>query len=83
MAVGREQMRVQDNVLLQTAAAWDSQCPSAFPQLRENNFNVASFVGSIAVSVACAAFHRPVVVNRWSWKHAGHATVSDQTERRS
>jgi hypothetical protein len=76
-------MRVQDNVLLRTAAAWDGQCPRAFPLLRKNNFNVASIVSPNAVSVACAAFRRPVLVNRWRWKHAGHATVSDQVERRS
>jgi len=76
-------MRVQDNVLLQTAATWDGPCPSAFPRLRKNNFNVASIVSPKAVSIACAAFRRPVLVNRWSWKHAGHATGADQVERRS
>jgi hypothetical protein len=76
-------MRVQDNVLLQTAAAWDGQCPSALPRLRKINFNVASIVSPKAVSVACAAFRSPVLVNRWNWKHAAHATVSDQVERHS
>jgi hypothetical protein len=74
-------MRVQDNVLLQTAAAWDVECPSAFPRLRKNNSNVANIVGSI--TVACAASRRPVLVSRWGWRQPGHATVSNQAERRS
>jgi hypothetical protein len=74
-------MRVQDNVLLQTAAAWDVECPSALPRLRKNNSNVANIAGAIAV--ACAASRRLVLGSRWGWRQPRHATVSYQAERRS
>jgi hypothetical protein len=72
-------MRVQDNILLTSAAAWNFEHPSAFPRLRKYNFNVANLVGSIA----CAASRRHVLGRLRRWRQSGHATVSNQVERRS
>jgi hypothetical protein len=72
-------MRVQDNILLTSAAAWNIEHPSAFPRLHKYNSNVAKLVGSIA----CAASRRHVLGRRRRWRQPGHATVSDQVEHRS
>jgi hypothetical protein len=72
-------MRVQDNILLTSAAARNIEHPSAFPRLRKYNSNVANLVGSIA----CAASRRPVLGRRRRWRQPEHATISNQVERRS
>jgi hypothetical protein len=72
-------MRVQDNILLTSAAAWNIEHPSAFPRLRNYNSNVPNLVGSIA----CVASRRHVLGRRRRWRQPEHATISNQVERRT
>lgn len=47
-------MRVQDEVLLASAAIWDLDCPSAFAWLQMSDSSLADIVSSITVPVACS-----------------------------
>lgn len=62
-------MRIQDNLLLKTAMAWDLERPSEFPRLC-NNHSDAMNVASV-IAVTCTA------------RGGMHVRSSNQVEHRS
>jgi hypothetical protein len=73
-------VRVQDKVLLMTAAAWNAECPSAVPQLCKSNPGMGIGGGPIAVSPACAVPRKLVLDTPLGWIEPGHATESKRVE---